>query len=199
MNDGCGRNFVEFCRYSDRGRGGSWVKTSRGFSQRLMQWDAEEDSSEAFSETWPRSAIVSNTTAFRLRPLAQNTNATASGSSANWPTPAASPPGWKNIDVVDKDGKPPTHPNQRFYDQKTGRLVQRGLEQMVKMFPTPTAGNSKHGGMMYEWGGSGSRSMISHLPEIERRGHLNVAWVCMLMGYPADWVNVGDGNAESHE
>jgi hypothetical protein len=48
-----------------------------------------------------------------------------------WPTPSAQEPGWKNIEVVDKDGNPPTHHNQRFYDKKTGRLVQKGLQQTV--------------------------------------------------------------------
>ena len=58
-----------------------------------------------------------------------------------WPTPAANPPGWKNIEVVDKDGNYPTHINQRFYDKKTGRLVQKGLEQVVQ-WPTPRANSA---------------------------------------------------------
>ena len=58
-----------------------------------------------------------------------------------WPTPAANPPGWKNIEVVDKDGNYPTHTNQRFYDKKTGRLVQKGLEQAVR-WPTPRANSA---------------------------------------------------------
>ena len=48
-----------------------------------------------------------------------------------WPTPSAQEPGWKNIEVVDKDGNPPKHHNQRFYDKKTGRVVQKGLQQTV--------------------------------------------------------------------
>ena len=48
-----------------------------------------------------------------------------------YPTPSAQEPGWKNIEVVDKNGNPPTHPNQRFYDKKTGRVVQKGLRQVV--------------------------------------------------------------------
>ena len=48
-----------------------------------------------------------------------------------WPTPSAQEPGWKNIEVVDKDGNPPSHHNQRFYDKKTGRVVQKGLQQTV--------------------------------------------------------------------
>jgi len=48
-----------------------------------------------------------------------------------WPTPSAQEPGWKNIEVVDKDGNPPAHPNQRFYHKETGRIVQKGLRQVV--------------------------------------------------------------------
>tara|TARA_Y100000310_G_scaffold301689_1_gene338405 strand:+ start:164 stop:706 length:543 start_codon:yes stop_codon:yes gene_type:complete len=48
-----------------------------------------------------------------------------------WPTPSAQEPGWKNIEVVDRDGNPPSHHNQRFYDKKTGRVVQKGLQQTV--------------------------------------------------------------------
>jgi len=131
---------------------------------------------------------------------------------------------------VDKDGKPPTHPNQRFYDQKTGRLVQRGLKQMVKMFPTPTArdwrsgrasdesmlrnarplsevvvklvptpnaGSSHWSGDPREWGGSGT--LFRKNPPPPGSGHLNVAWVSKLMGYPERWVRVTDGNADSHD
>jgi hypothetical protein len=68
--------------------------------------------------------------------LAQTTEENACGL---WPTPSYNPPGWKNIQVVDKNGKPPRHWNQRFYNKKTGRLVQKGLEQVVTMWPTPSA------------------------------------------------------------
>ena len=58
-------------------------------------------------------------------------NIAAAVHSGLWPTPSAQEPGWKNIEVVDKDGNPPTHHNQRFYDKKTGRVVQKGLQQTV--------------------------------------------------------------------
>jgi len=48
-----------------------------------------------------------------------------------YPTPSVQEPGWKNLEIVDKDGNPPTHANQRFYDKKTGRVVQKGLQQVV--------------------------------------------------------------------
>jgi hypothetical protein len=63
------------------------------------------------------------------------------------PTPAANPAGWRNIEVVDKDGNPPTHANQRWYDKKTGRVVQKDLRHVIErgMWPTPTAADGKGG------------------------------------------------------
>jgi len=58
-------------------------------------------------------------------------NIAAAVHSGMWPTPSAREPGWKNIEVVDRDGNPPRHHNQRFYDKKTGRVVQKGLQQTV--------------------------------------------------------------------
>jgi hypothetical protein len=56
-----------------------------------------------------------------------------------WPTPAAHEPGWKHIEIEDKSGNDPKHWNQRFYDKKTGRVVQKGLTQIARMWPTPQA------------------------------------------------------------
>jgi len=56
-----------------------------------------------------------------------------------FPTPSAQEPGWKHIEIEDKNGNPPEHWNQRFYDKKTGRVVQKGLTQIARMFPTPRA------------------------------------------------------------
>ena len=53
-----------------------------------------------------------------------------------WRTPSANPPGINPENLVDKDGNPPKR-GQRVYDKKTGRLAQIGLEQQVRMWPTP--------------------------------------------------------------
>jgi len=199
MTDGCGPSFSEFARYSDPD--GCWVKTSQGCSQRLIQWDDEADCLEPFSETWPRSATVWNTTAYQLPVLARPTGETGSGSSGAWPTPrhsdykgatnpskttrqrvqdgqanlaeavqeslvmfptpTANPPGWKHTEVVDKDGKPPTHPNQRFYNKATGQLVQRGLEQVVQMFPTPVASDATRGADQRNRENAGGPNLLS--------------------------------------
>ena len=59
-----------------------------------------------------------------------------------WPTPSANEPGWKNRVPVDRNGNTPTHANQRWYDSESGRLMQKGLEQVVRhamLWPTPQA------------------------------------------------------------
>jgi DNA (cytosine-5)-methyltransferase 1 len=61
------------------------------------------------------------------------------------PTPSAREPGWKNTEVVDKDGNPPAHAHQRFYNKKTGQIVQKGLAQVARMFPTPRANENDQG------------------------------------------------------
>ena len=62
-----------------------------------------------------------------------------------YPTPSAQEPGWKNIELVDGHGcSPPCHPNQRFYDKNTGRLVQKGLQQVVQ-WPTPRVSDTEGG------------------------------------------------------
>ena len=114
-----------------------------------------------------------------------------------WPTPTSNPPGWKHIDVVDKDGNPPEHFNQRLYDKKTGRLVQKGLEQVVNMskdtqkFPTPNAWDGARGPLSKENAESGEHQIslvtaATHDPE-GSSGQLNPHWVAWLMGYPLPW------------
>jgi hypothetical protein len=54
-----------------------------------------------------------------------------------WPTPSSQEPGVSYKRLVDKDGNVPTHTNQSLYDKHTGRLVQKGLNQAVHLWPTP--------------------------------------------------------------
>ena len=120
-----------------------------------------------------------------------------------WPTPSAQEPGWKNIEVVDKDGNHPTHHNQRFYDKKTGRVVQKGLQQVVKMWPTPRVSDTEGGvvknvelnkGSFSRKNQKGERwgvklkDAVSHT-EQSSGGKLNPMWVAWLMGYPTEYLN----------
>ena len=67
---------------------GCWLKTYRGSFQLNL-----DGTSDAFSETWPRSGMMSNGNAYRRRPWALPTNGNGSGSSRpkEWyPTPIVS-------------------------------------------------------------------------------------------------------------
>jgi hypothetical protein len=54
---------------------------------------------------------------------------------------AAQEPGW-TVQPVDKNGEPTDNPNERWYHPATGRLLQKGVTQVLKandLMPTPTA------------------------------------------------------------
>jgi len=67
MKGGSGTKCVEFARYS--AQHGCWLKTSQGYYQQEMFKEGGGACSEEWSETWPRSGIVSNGTAYRRPPL----------------------------------------------------------------------------------------------------------------------------------
>ena len=190
MTDGCGPSFSEFARYSDPD--GCWVKTSQGCSQRLIQWDDEADCLEPFSETWPRSATVWNTTAYRLQVLARSTGVTGSGS---WPTPDAVHRGAAAPDLIVNYSK--------VRRRGSGQVRGMNLQTAVQVFPTPTSRDWKDtpGMAMESVNPDGSRRdrtellprrIYSQIPEEDRKssGQLNPTWVEWLMGYPLGWTDL---------
>jgi hypothetical protein len=63
------------------------------------------------------------------------------------PTPATSEPGF-TVSPVDKDGNPTNNPNERWYHPETGRLLQKGISQVLKendLLRTPVAGEVEGG------------------------------------------------------
>jgi hypothetical protein len=148
------------------------------------------DSTESL-ETLPRAGSMRNGTIYQLVPLAPLTGGTESGL---LPTPAAQPAGWQNIEVVDRDGNPPTHANQRWYDKQTGRIVQKDLRHVIErgMWPTPRASKGEHGTYKrtpsQEAGTHGlylqSEVCEAEVEEGRTRGQLNPTWVEWLMGFP---------------
>lgn len=99
-----------------------------------------DTSSESYA-TLPKAGIACDGVVYRQPKWERRISEIGSGL---LPTPAAQEPGWTingTVEVVDKNGAPPTHPNQRFYDKTTGRLVQKGLTQVTQMFPTPVVPN----------------------------------------------------------
>ena len=62
----------------------------------------------------------------------------------NWKTPSSQEPGVENRPLINADGTPWTG-GERAYDAETGRLVQTGLPQMVKAWPSPQARDYRSG------------------------------------------------------
>jgi hypothetical protein len=117
------------------------------------------------------------------------------------PTPAANPPGWRNLEVVDRDGNPPTHGNQRWYDKETRRIVQKDILHVVKLLPTPRANDGSreaprrsgpgHGPMLEQLAGllstgetTNPRSGVGSPPSDLRLSPWFVEW---MMGAPEGW------------
>ena len=65
---------------------------------------------------------------------------------ASLPTPATSEPGF-TFQPVDKDGNPTNNPNERWYHPETGRLVQKGIKQVLDegLLRTPSVTDSTGG------------------------------------------------------
>jgi len=131
-----------------------------------------------------------------VRPSGQKESFNLETAVTMWPTPSAQEPGWKNIEVVDKNGNPPTHHNQRFYDKKTGRIVQKGLQQIVEMWPTPNA--REKGGGEYQDPKKikarmekGHQANLGDMVKLDQKsgGQLSPLWVAWLMGYPTEYLN----------
>ena len=121
--------------------GASWASYDPHTSSwRTSQTSLFGDSIE-FLDRFPKSGMMRNG---ELYPLTMSEHPTSDNASGLWPTPAAQNPGFKNVEVVDKDGNPPAHFHQRFYNKQTGQIMQRGLEQAVQ-WPTPLAQEAKHG------------------------------------------------------
>ena len=117
-----------------------------GYYWRTSQRSLVEDEGwELYSASWPKQGMMLDGKCYPLPMSEQDTSGGESSSDAFFPTPSAQEPGWRNIEVVDKDGNPPQHPNQRFYDKKTGRLVQKGLSQIAQMWPPPPARDYRSG------------------------------------------------------
>lgn len=127
-----------------------------------------------YSETWPRSGMTRNGTAFRLPPLALRMNATGYGL---WPTPTTD-----------------------SATNRSSRYAQGGmpLAAAVKLWPTPTALGERCMGRMDEWGGSRSREKLRGMVSAEElTGTLNPAWVEWLMGFPPGWTDCAPSETPS--
>ena len=114
------------------------------------------------------------------------------------PSPAAQNPGWRFV-PLDRYGNVPDHPNQRFYHPGTGRVVQKGIEQIALLFPhltpssrpllpTPTRsdGSGGPGTSPKRTGGKNLRTVVA---EHEGNARLNPEFVEWMMGLPIRWTD----------
>jgi hypothetical protein len=137
---------------------------------------------ERFSETWPRSGMTRNGTAYQLPPLVPHTGATASGL---WPTPDAS--------VAQYGEKPQTWLERRErvkLTAKNGNGMGMPLTIAVQMWPTPVSRDKRTiKGAQHPAGWTGAKGLCETVGEVEgtATGSLNPTWVEWLMGFPAEW------------
>ncbi len=133
---------------------------------------------EQFSGRWPRAGSMRNGIASPRKPSAPITGATGSSS---WPTPQA------------RDG---SGPQGQAY-----KGTSFDLPAAVRMWPTPTANDSKPAGgaELAEYGTPGARTTVNRLrvaaahglPPSEH-GALSPRWVEWLMGFPPGWTDCED-------
>jgi hypothetical protein len=127
-----------------------------------------------FSETWPRSGLTRNGTAYQLPPLVPLTDATGSGL---WPTVTA---GDAKASGSRNTSQSNAHPGVSLtdfvrQDGGTGR-----------MWPTPRAQDFKSGAG-YSHAGKSQTPQLRHL----LGGSLNPTWVEWLMGFPLGFTDLG--------
>lgn len=152
---------------------------------------------ETFSETWPRSGMMLNGTAYRLPPLVPLTKEIASGL---LPTPEAS--NTKAIALRSGGRSPrnflapiPTPTVNGNYNRKgLSPASGDGLATWVAKFPTPTARDFRSPGRSrLERTGSKAGEC---LPQAVG-GQLNPTWVEWLMGFPAEWTALDSSEMRS--
>jgi hypothetical protein len=150
-----------------------------------------------FSETWPRSGLMRNGTAYQLPPLVPLTDEIASGL---WLTPTKVERWCKDeTEIVTtrngtkrrryKNGKTSSLglTSQVMMSQRSAEIEDGEIGQMLR-FPTPNARDYKGapGQGTRERGGHQS-SLPASIKELDGSGSLNPTWVEWLMGFPIEW------------
>jgi hypothetical protein len=151
----------------------SWVRTLLGIST----WG-----SMTCYLTWKKSVTPAGRLLFRLVP---STPRTAGIGFGLLPTPAVQEPGILPERIVDRNGNKPEHWNQRLYDKHTGRVVQDGLTQLVKLWPSPMPSDVMGGRTT-----KGKDRQDEAGLRVAVGGKLNSAWVSRMMGYPDNWLTL---------
>jgi len=169
------------------GRGQDWPASGRGYGQRLPDWLASYNPTTSswrtsqhclveglsvYSETWPRSGMTRNGTAYQLPPLVPLTDGTESGS---WPTPRkSSVAASARMEVVGNITNP------------RGNLEE---EVHAMLWGTPTARDWKDSGSCLNVPENSllGRMVKTSLGPMGKDGFVNPDFHLWLMGFPEQW------------
>ena len=153
-----------------------------------------------FSETWPRSGMTRNGTAYQLPTLVPLTAETESGS---WPTPRSctamganftentAKAKFPNLEIVVAQRMWPTPKANSANGAGIHGQGGMDLQTAVKLWPTPQAADNRDRGNLSSGAIrrrmlKGKQLMLSQVVS-EVSGALNPTWVEWLMGFPPEW------------
>jgi hypothetical protein len=169
-------------RASGRGYGSRCAELLARYDPATRSWRTSQhcwvEGLERFSETWPRSGMTRNGTAYRLPPLAPHTGATASGL---WPTARAT------------DGDKGSR-TAKGAAKEMARGRNRDLGMVAALWPTPVSRDKRTiKGAQHPAGWTGAKGLCETVGEVEgsTTGSLNPPWVEWLMGFPEGWTDLG--------
>jgi len=95
---------------------------------------------------------------------------------ALWPTPQA------------RDHFPAHNPEYIAAKKAQGHGMSNLNDNVMELWPTPTAITDTGGAALCKWGGTRSREKLRQaVTSQELNGALNPAFPCWLMGYPTEW------------
>ena len=161
---------------------------------------------EPYSETWPRSGMTRNGSAYRRPPLVRRIDAIEC---SLWPTPRSS----MQVEIINgramRNGKDyglslpaavKLWPTPSARDWRSGKASEvthaknsRPLNEVVRLWSTPTA--TRRGANRdptKKRPGGGCRTLANDLAAVGDRGELNPTWVEWLMGFPPGWTDLED-------
>jgi hypothetical protein len=165
---------------SAAGFGVKWLASLAWLDRNTSSWKTWQrclvEGWATFSETWPRSGLMRNGTAYQLPPLVPLTGEIASGL---WPTPRA---------------------NDR---KKLGNIAndpRNGLPAAARYWPTPISRDKRtvKGGKRVP-NARGSEPLITVAAQADGldNGRLNPRWVEWLMGFPDGWTELAPSEMPS--
>ena len=145
---------------------------------------------EMSKPTWPRSGMTHNGIAYQRQPSVPRTFATEYSLSLHgkrlWATPTTQEIEHPNMTITEK--------GRRASKSGNGRSHSIGLADQVKLWPTPTAGDSKRPKVRHYESSDmpmlGGTVAARHPENIG--GSLNPEWVEWLMGFPIGWTDLED-------